>query len=126
LRSDGTLVAWGFDSDGQVTIPSGLVGVTAIAAGGYHSLALRNVLTPEMAIRELMDDVDRLQGIAIRNALRVKLNAALVAPNMPRACQWLQVFINQVRAQRGKLLGIAQADYLIAQARDIRLLLGCG
>jgi hypothetical protein len=125
LRADGTLVAWGFDSDGQASIPSGLGGVTAIAAGGYHSLALRNVLTPEMAIRQLRDDVNRLQGITIRNALQVKLNAALAAPSGSRACQWLQAFINQARAQRGKLLGIAQADYLIAQARDIRLLLGC-
>jgi hypothetical protein len=127
LRSDGTLVAWGFDSDGQATIPSGLGGVTAIAAGGYHSLALRNVLTPtpQMAIRELRDDVDRLQGIVIRNALRVKLNAALATPSRSGACQRLQAFINQASAQRGRMLGIAQANYLIAQARDIRLLLGC-
>ena len=123
LRADGTLVGWGNNGSGQINVPEGIF--SAIAAGGYHSLALRDVLTPEMAIRALRDDVNRLQGIAIRNALRVKLNAALAAPSGSRACQWLQAFINQARAQRGKLLGIAQADYLIAQARDIRLLLGC-
>jgi hypothetical protein len=125
LRADGTVVAWGFDSDGQATIPAGLDGVTAIAAGGYHSLALRRVLTPQQAIRDLRADVNRLQGVAIRNALRVKLNAALAAPNRPLACQWLRAFSQQVRAQRGKQLTLAQADYLIAQASDIRLLLGC-
>jgi hypothetical protein len=42
LRNDGTVVAWGLDSDGQTSIPAGLSGVTAIAAGAMHSLALRS------------------------------------------------------------------------------------
>src|SRR2546423_1695647 len=38
----GTVVAWGCGVDfGQCTVPSGLSGVTAIAAGTYHSLALK-------------------------------------------------------------------------------------
>jgi len=47
LKSDGTVVAWGcgtafgFSSDfGQCSVPVGLTGVTAIAAGWYHSMAL--------------------------------------------------------------------------------------
>jgi hypothetical protein len=37
----GTVVAWGCGVDyGQCTVPSGLSGVTAIAAGFFHSLAL--------------------------------------------------------------------------------------
>ena len=38
--SSSTVVAWGFDGDGQTTVPSGLGRVTAIAAGAYHTVAL--------------------------------------------------------------------------------------
>jgi alpha-tubulin suppressor-like RCC1 family protein len=38
----GTVVAWGDNTDGQTTVPSGLGGVTAIAGGAYHSLALKS------------------------------------------------------------------------------------
>ena len=41
LKSDGTVVAWGWNSHGQVTVPAGLNNVTAIHAGSYHSLALK-------------------------------------------------------------------------------------
>ena len=40
LKSDGTVVAWGYNGEGQTTVPAGLSNVVAIAAGGYHSLAL--------------------------------------------------------------------------------------
>ena len=40
LKSDGTVVGWGYNSSGQATPPDGLTGVTAVAAGLYHSLAL--------------------------------------------------------------------------------------
>ncbi len=35
------VVAWGDDSSGQATVPAGLSNVTAVAAGGAHSLALK-------------------------------------------------------------------------------------
>ncbi len=47
----GTVVAWGYNGEGQTTVPAGLSGVTAIAAGGYedddsdvlgHTVALKN------------------------------------------------------------------------------------
>ncbi len=41
LKQDGTVVAWGDNSDGQTNVPSGLSNVIAVAAGGYHSLALK-------------------------------------------------------------------------------------
>jgi Ca2+-binding RTX toxin-like protein len=40
LKEDGTVVAWGYNNDGQTNIPAGLSGVTAIAGGYFHSLAL--------------------------------------------------------------------------------------
>jgi len=42
LKSDGTVVAWGYNANGQTTIPSGLSDVIAIAAGYGHSLALKS------------------------------------------------------------------------------------
>ena len=36
------MIAWGRDDAAQVTLPSGLVNVVAIAAGAYHSLALKS------------------------------------------------------------------------------------
>ncbi len=41
LRPAGTVVAWGDNSSGQTNVPPGLSGVTAVAAGYSHSLALR-------------------------------------------------------------------------------------
>ena len=42
LKSDGSVVGWGWNSFGQTNIPqSAQSGVTAIAAGYYHSLALK-------------------------------------------------------------------------------------
>src|SRR5438067_2617559 len=42
LRSDGTVVAWGFDFDGQCDVPAGLNNVVAVAAGEFFSLALKS------------------------------------------------------------------------------------
>ena len=38
----GTVVAWGNTCCGQTNLPAGLSDVTAIAAGGFHSLALKS------------------------------------------------------------------------------------
>ena len=40
--ASGTVVAWGSNLEGQTDIPAGLNDVTAISAGGSHSLALKN------------------------------------------------------------------------------------
>jgi hypothetical protein len=40
LKSDGTVTAWGGNTSGQTTVPSGLSGVVAIAAGSSHTVAL--------------------------------------------------------------------------------------
>lgn len=38
----GTVVAWGNNGGGQVSVPAGLSGIVAVAAGGSYSVALRN------------------------------------------------------------------------------------
>lgn len=42
LKHNGYVVAWGNNSFGQSSPPSGLDGVVEIAAGGFHALALRS------------------------------------------------------------------------------------
>ncbi|MBL7814077.1 MAG: T9SS type A sorting domain-containing protein [Saprospiraceae bacterium] len=42
LLSNGTVIGWGYNGNGQTTIPNTIVGATAIAAGDNHSLALLN------------------------------------------------------------------------------------
>ena len=42
LPATGTVVAWGANNFGQTRVPAGLSRVTAIAAGGDHSLALKS------------------------------------------------------------------------------------
>lgn len=40
LRSNGTVVGWGDDSEGTNVVPADLAGVIAVAAGWWHGLAL--------------------------------------------------------------------------------------
>ena len=41
IKADGTVVAWGSNSDDQTSVPVNLSGVIQVAAGFYHSLALK-------------------------------------------------------------------------------------
>src|ERR1035437_10016757 len=40
--SPGTVVAWGWNAYGQTNVPAGLSGVTAIAAGALHTVAVKS------------------------------------------------------------------------------------
>jgi len=42
LTQGGNVVAWGDNEKGQTTVPAGLSGVVAIAAGGSHTVALKS------------------------------------------------------------------------------------
>ncbi|MBM3334527.1 hypothetical protein FJY63_07685 [Candidatus Sumerlaeota bacterium] len=42
LKSDGSIVAWGYDAYGQCNVPAPNAGFIAIAAGERHSLALKS------------------------------------------------------------------------------------
>jgi alpha-tubulin suppressor-like RCC1 family protein len=42
LTDDGSIVAWGFNADGQCQVPAGLGGARSVAAGAFFSLALRS------------------------------------------------------------------------------------
>ena len=77
-------------------------------------------------LRELVAGLGIHHGIA--NALDSKLRAALAAleaDDTAGACDSLQSFLNQVRAQRGKKLTVAQALQLTNAANEIRATLDC-
>jgi alpha-tubulin suppressor-like RCC1 family protein len=40
LKNDGTVVAWGWNTNGEATVPAGVSNVVAISAGFYQSLAI--------------------------------------------------------------------------------------
>jgi hypothetical protein len=42
LKSDGTVVAWGSNTNGTATPPAGLSGVVSIAAGEHYAMALKS------------------------------------------------------------------------------------
>lgn len=41
LKGDGKVVAWGYNADGQTSVPAALEAVKSIAVGGYHNVALK-------------------------------------------------------------------------------------
>ena len=57
LKSNGTIVVWGETADGVPTLPATATEVTAIAAGGYHALALRADLISAQVARLDQDNV---------------------------------------------------------------------
>jgi hypothetical protein len=41
LKTDGSIVAWGYDDEGQCSVPAPNADFIALAAGGHHSLGLK-------------------------------------------------------------------------------------
>ena len=48
LKANGIPVAWGYNASGQVTIPSGLSNIKAVAGGKYWSAVLKNNCTVQI------------------------------------------------------------------------------
>ena len=46
ITTAGTPACWGYDDNGQTTIPPNLGSVTQISAGGYHTCAITTAATP--------------------------------------------------------------------------------
>ena len=49
----------------------------------------------------------------------------LAVPDVQSTCEMLNAFLNQVRAQRGKMLTLEVADQLTADAQAIMDAIGC-
>src|SRR5712692_8605566 len=92
------------------------------------AMAIAGTVTPAELITGLTNTVNSLglqAGIA--NSLDAKLQAAQASlpANITSACNQMNAFVNEVMAQSGRHLTVAQADQLIAQANFIKTSLGC-
>jgi alpha-tubulin suppressor-like RCC1 family protein len=135
LKGDGTVLAWGYNAQGELgngtftfgsNTPvqvSGLSGVTAIAGGYIHSLALK-AATPSQLTNNLIGQV---MSLGLSNgettSLTAKLRAALgylAGGDTADAIAALNAFINEVNAlvNSGRLTAAAAAP-LISAAEGI-------
>ena len=109
-------------SDGSAVGSFGSVNPITITMNGPHTL-VAGFMTPAQATKKLInlkDSMNLPQGTA--NSLDAKLQAALDSINsgQNRAAQnQLSAFINEVNAQTGKKITLAQAAQLTAAANDL-------
>jgi hypothetical protein len=82
LKADGTIVAWGSNSNGQLDVPADLGNVVAIAAGRSYSLALKRDGTVVVWGASMVPD-ELANGVAIaagaRHSLALKADGTVVA-----------------------------------------------
>ena len=91
-----------------------------------------SVIAMQAVVDQIADLNTQLQLISpppkLGSSLTGKLDAAAQAAqagDVQAACGILQAFINEVQAQAGKKLSIADANLLIAKATQIQTVLGC-
>ena len=78
-------------------------------------------------VTNLIDLVNNLPN-APGGSLNTKLNdilAAINAGQTANACSNLDAFINEVNAQKGKKISVAEANAFNTAAQDIKTALGC-
>lgn len=116
------------------TFPIGTTTVTCTATDfAGHSQSGTFTVTVEGAAARLGDLIDtvnsfNIQPAGVANSLNAKLQNAIAAANagdLTTACSQLNAFINQVQAQSGNKLTVAQANQLIASANQVKAVLGC-
>jgi FIMAH domain len=125
--SDGLSGSGGGGGGGSSFGPAG--SVFAAASTGPSVVISYTAPPVEEAIADLKDTVSGF-GLpkGLTTALNAKLNAALAAldaDDTAGACDSLQAFLNQVKAQTGKKLSSPQAHELTDAADDIRTQLDC-
>ncbi len=62
LQASGTITVWGDNTYGETNVPPGLSDVMAIAAGGYHGLALQSNGTVVACSERQLCQCDRRHG----------------------------------------------------------------
>lgn len=113
-------------------VGSWIISCSATDAAGNASGIQNFTVVVEGAGAQLEDLRDDVAGMSLprftKTPLLVKVDAARVALAFGEtefACDSLQSLINQSNAQRGKKLTIEQADRIIADATQIRAVIGC-
>ena len=77
LRADGSVYAWGNNSEGQTAVPAGLASVVAVAAGGNCSMALKSDGTVQVWGHGANDTLRPPDGLNSVVAIAVSGNHAL-------------------------------------------------
>jgi len=128
--------------NGQVIPYNGAVDPQKIT---YHDFTSRKIwvyvpsLSPFVIVKsapdQLSDLIATVRGFnlqrGIENSLDAKLQnaqdalSAARSGNRASACNSMSAFLNDAQAQSGRALTVAQANQLIAAARQIRATLGC-
>jgi len=136
-----------YDLNDYVPAGSGMVLAVATASNEHGQIVVQGhaasdpyppqtwhsfLLTPWNASNAIEELIDIIEGMGlhhgIENSLVVKLEHALsdvLAGDDAGACDHLSSFVNQVEAQSGKKISIAEAEELLDRAASIQSLLGC-
>ena len=115
----GTVVAWGDNSSHQVDIPPGLSGVTAIAAGLYHNLALKSDRTVVAWGWNSLHQVDIPPGLSDVTAIAAGLLHSLALKNLSLPQQISQLIIQVQNLVIGGSLSAGQGAGLIAKLNGV-------
>jgi HYR domain len=86
-------------------------------------------VTVKGAAQQLSDLASAVRGVGPGASLAHKVaaaEAALAKGEKRKACRSLEAFRDEVRAQAGKTIPVAEARELIADARRIEAVIGCG
>ena len=62
LKADGTVIGWGDNGSGQISIPAGLSNVVAIAAGGYETYDANGAITAVFSYSLALADNGTIYG----------------------------------------------------------------
>lgn len=107
------------------------VSCTATDASGNSTVASFHI-TVKGAVDQVTDLIQIIKDFNIKKGIENSLNAklrnatsAIQRGNIMAACNLLNAFINEVRAQTGKAITVAQTNQMIAEANQIRAVLGC-
>jgi hypothetical protein len=87
------------------------------------------LVTVETALDQLSDLIAEVQGLGPGRSLAAKLQnvrARLRAGDTRAACNGLDSFVNEVRAQSGKSLSASEANALTSDALRVEAVIGCG
>jgi hypothetical protein len=107
---------------GTTTVNCSVVDSAGNTASGSFTVTVNG---PQQQLSDLLALVTGLApGSSLAAKIQVALNAVQQGGNL-QACSSLQAFINEVKAQSGKMLSTAQATNLIMAANRIQSILGC-
>lgn len=114
------------------TFPIGTTTVNATATDTSGNSASCSFTVKVKSAAEQLQDLMNLVGTLNHQGLKTSLTSILQAAlgkvqsgELTPACNMLDAFINEVKAQRGKKLTAAEADQLIADAERIKDVLSC-